>query len=70
MNARQAAELARVPREARAKTFEAAVKTASNGKLTAAHIKDVAQTVKANPKAELDSIHTSAKLIPNRSFGS
>ena len=56
VNERQMRELASVPRDQRAKIFEAAVKTAPNGKPTATHIKDVAKTVKANPKAKLDSI--------------
>jgi hypothetical protein len=53
---RQARELASVPREQRAKTLEAAVQTAPNGKPTAAHIKQVAQTVKDKPTASIGDI--------------
>ena len=56
LNERQVRELASVPREARAKTLAAAIETAPNRKPTAAHIKQVAKTVKADPKAKLDSI--------------
>ena len=51
-----ARELASVPRDQRAKALQAAVQTAPNGKPTAAHIKQVAQTVKEKPTATIGDI--------------
>lgn len=56
LNEGQIRELAGVPREKRAEVLGAAVATAPNGKLTAAHVKEVAKAAKANPKASLGSI--------------